>query len=485
MTAMKTAPWVAVLAAAGLAAGCSQIIGIEDLPPVEELAPVARNEPPDPQAEVRFGYSVSLSGTLMAVGAPDDTSADTGIGGNPARDGAEGSGAVYVFRHEGGSWVEEAYIKASNTGAHAHFGESVSLAGDILVVGAPYEDSAARGIGGDQSGDGAQDSGAVYVFRRSGGSWEQEAYVKAFNSSALGHFGWSVSASGSASGEEVFAVGAPDQGGSGAAYVFRRSGSAWIEEAVVEAPRGGEGDRFGDSVSVSGDLLAVGASEEDSSATGIDGEEGDNQARNSGAVYVFQRRDGVWVRDAYVKASNTGAGDVFGASVALSDDMLAVGAYGEDSAAADLDREGRDDSAPDSGAVYVFQRGADSWDQIAYLKASSPGAGDYFGWSVTIADGVLVAGAPGEDSAATGVGGDQRSESAPDSGAAYVFQRAGDAWYRKAYVKAESPGIGASLGTSVSAADVGLAVGAPCETNADMEGGHCIGRGAVYLFQFQ
>lgn len=106
MTAMKCVPWVAALAVAAPAAGCSQIIGIEDLPRVEELAPVARSEAAKAQGRVRFGYSVSLSGTLMAVGAPDDASADTGIGGEPAGGGAEGSGAVYVFRHEDGSWVE-------------------------------------------------------------------------------------------------------------------------------------------------------------------------------------------------------------------------------------------------------------------------------------------------------------------------------------------------------------------------------------------
>jgi trimeric autotransporter adhesin len=291
-----------------------------------------------------------------------------------------------------------------------------------------------------------------------------------------------VSASVSASGE-VFAVGAPDQDGSGAAYVFRRSGSSWIEEAVVEAPRAGEADRFGDSVSIAGDTLAVGASEEDSAATGIDGEEDDNQAGESGAVYVFQRGGSAWVQDAYVKASNTGAGDVFGASVSLSGDILAVGAYGEDSGAAGAGGDETDDSAPDSGAVYVFQRGAESWAQVAYLKASSPGASDHFGWSVATSGSILVAGAPYEDSAAAGIDGDQRSDSTPDSGAAYVFHRAGDSWYQKAYVKADSPSIDASLGTSLSAADDALAVGAPCEADAAMAGGHCTGRGAVYLFQ--
>jgi hypothetical protein len=478
MKAMKTVPWVAALAVAALAAGCSQILGIEDLPPVEELEPVARSEADPGQARVRFGYSVSVSGTLMAVGAPDDASADTGLGGDPAGDDAEGSGAVYVFRHVDGSWVQEAYIKASNTGAHAHFGESVSISGDILVVGAPYEDSEATGIGGDQTGDGAQDSGAVYVFRRSGGSWAQEAYVKASNSGALGHFGWSVSGS-----DDVFAVGSPDRGGSGASYVFRRSGPSWIEEAVVEAPRPGEADRFGDSVSVAVDTLAVGASEEDSAATGIDGEEDDNQESDSGAVYVFVRSGSAWVRNAYVKASNTGAGDVFGASVSLAGDTLVVGAYGEDSAAAGIDGDEGNDDAPDSGAVYVFQRGSDAWAQTAYVKASSPGASDQFGWSVTISRGILAAGAPGEDSAAAGFDGDQDDDDATDSGAAYLFRRTGDSWYQKAYVKAETPGVDANLGTSVSAADGALAVGVPCETDTAMAGGHCTGRGAVYLFQ--
>ncbi|HWN66512.1 MAG TPA: hypothetical protein VNM90_02670 [Haliangium sp.] len=482
MKTMKTVPWVVALAAVAPAAGCSQIIGIEDLPAVEELAPVARSEAADARVRVRFGYSVSVSGMLMAVGAPDDASADTGIGGDPAGDGAEGSGAVYVFRHVDGAWVEEAYIKASNTGAHAHFGESVSIAGDILVVGAPYEDSGATGIGGDQTGDGAQDSGAVYVFRRSGGSWAQEAYVKASSSGVQGHFGWSVSVSEPASGK-VFAVGAPDLDGSGAAYVYRRSGSSWVEEAVLEAPGAGEADRFGDSVSIAGDTLAVGASGEDSAATGIDGDEDDDQASDSGAVYVFQRSGSAWVRDAYVKASNTGAGDVFGASVSLSDDTLVVGAYGEDSAAAGVAGDETDDSATDSGAVYVFRRGSDAWAQIAYLKASNPDAADRFGWSVTLSHGILAAGAPGEDGAAANIDGDQRSDGATDSGAAYVFRRAGASWEQKAYVKADSPDLNASLGTSVSAAEGALAVGVPCEADAAMAGGHCTGRGAVYLFQ--
>jgi hypothetical protein len=448
---------------------------------VQALAQYARSEAAGGQARVRFGYSVSVSGTLMAVGAPDDESADTGIDGDPAGEGAEGSGAVYVFRHVDGAWVQEAYIKASNTGAHAHFGESVSISGDVLVVGAPYEDSGATGIDGDQTGGSAQDSGAVYVFRRSSGSWTQEAYVKASNAGAFDHFGWSVSASG-----EVIAVAAPDEdssaGDSGAAYVFRWGGSSWMEEAMVKAANPGEGDRFGDNVSVSGNTLAVGASGEDSAATGIDGDEGNNSASDSGAVYVFRWSGATWLREAYVKASNTGAGDMFGASVSVSGDTLAVGAYGEDSAAARIDGDEADDSAPDSGAVYVFERGSFSWARTAYIKASNPGASDHFGWSVTISGGLLAAGAPSEDSAAAGVDGDQADDSATDSGALYLFWRTGDSWYQKAYAKAESPGAGANLGTSVSAEGDTLAAGVPCETDPAMAGGHCIGRGAVYLF---
>jgi hypothetical protein len=112
-----------------------------------------------------FGYSVSLSGDTLAVGAVNECSSATGIDGNQADNSASSSGAVYVFTRSGDTWVQQAYIKGSNTETWDYFGYSVSLSGDTLAVGAPQESSSATGIDGDQADNSAPESGAVYVLR--------------------------------------------------------------------------------------------------------------------------------------------------------------------------------------------------------------------------------------------------------------------------------------------------------------------------------
>ncbi len=163
---------------------------------------------------------------------------------------------------------------------------------------------------------------------------------------------------------------------SGAAYVFVRSGGIWTQQAYLKASNTGAGDGFGDSVAVSGDTVVVGASGEDSNATGVDGNQGDNSASHSGAAYVFIRSGGIWTQQAYLKASNTGADDDFGNSVAVSGDTVVVGAYSEDSNATGVDGNQGDNSASASGAAYVFTRSGGIWTQQAYLKASNTGADD-------------------------------------------------------------------------------------------------------------
>src|SRR5690606_20389410 len=104
-------------------------------------------------------------------GAHHEASAATGVDSDQADNSASSSGAVYVFKRTGVVWEQEAYLKASNTGADDNFGSSVSLSGDALAVGAFGEDSAATGVGGDQLDNSASGSGAVYVFKRSGSVW--------------------------------------------------------------------------------------------------------------------------------------------------------------------------------------------------------------------------------------------------------------------------------------------------------------------------
>jgi FG-GAP repeat len=142
-------------------------------------------------------------------------------------------------------------------------------------------------------------------------------------------------------------------------YVFSRSGSVWAQQAYVKASNTGVGDQFGASLALSadGNTLAVGASEEAGKATGIGGDQ-NNNADFSGAVYVFSRSDSgsAWTQRAYVKASNTEAGDRFGASLALSADgaTLAVGAGSEGGSATGIGGNQADNGASFSGAVYLY-----------------------------------------------------------------------------------------------------------------------------------
>ncbi len=158
-----------------------------------------------------FGESVALSsdGNTLAVSTIGEDSNATGINGNESNGSASGSGAVYVFtRSSSGTWIQEAYIKASNTGSFDQFGYSVALSsdGNTLAVGANSEDSNATGINGDESNGSASSSGAVYVFTRSSsGTWTQEAYIKASNTDSSDIFGFNITLS---SDGNTLAVGA-------------------------------------------------------------------------------------------------------------------------------------------------------------------------------------------------------------------------------------------------------------------------------------
>lgn len=456
-----------------------------------------------------FGaVALSADGSTLAVGAPSEASAATGIDGDQSSEAALWSGAVYVFRRSGATWTQEAYIKASNTELLDEFGTTIALSADgsTLAVGAPNEDSAATGVNVDQTSNAAADSGAVYVFRRSGTVWTQEAYVKASNTEAGDHFGTALALSADGS---TLAVGALDEDSaatgvngaqaddralySGAVYVFRWSGTSWAQEAYVKASNTDAYDQFGSSIALSsnGSTMAVAAPTEASAATGVGGDETSNALPGSGAVYSFRRSGAVWSQEAYIKASNSGSTDRFGGAVALSADgsTLAIGAHGEASVATGVGGSGAD-SARDSGAVYVFRRST-TWAEEAYIKASNTGAGDRFGRRLAIsADGsVLAVGAPNEDSAARGVGGAQASDSMRDSGAVYVFRRAG-AWGQDAYVKASNSEPGDLFGLSLALSADGslLAVGGQREDSAatgldgDQSSNAASNSGAVYLY---
>ena len=492
-----------------------------------------------------FGIPVALStdGSTLAIGAFAESSNAKNTDGTPDQtdNSAANAGAVYVFTRSGASWSQQAYLKASNTDAGDFFGSSVALSddGNTLAVSAIIEHSNAKNTdtNPNQADNSAINAGAVYVFTRSGASWNQEIYLKASNTGAGDFFGISVALSGDgntlvvgAAGEDSNAKNTdtnPNQAdnsaeNSGAVYVFTRTGTSWSQESYLKASNtGGEdqnddsdlGDQFGIRVTLSGDgnTLAVGANGEDSNAKNTDTNpnQADNSAENSGAVYVFTRTGSSWSQQAYLKASNTDAGDFFGISVALGDDgnTLVVGARGEDSNAknADATPDQTNNSAENSGAVYVFTRSGVSWSQQTYLKASNTGGddpnddsdlGDRFGVSVALSGGgsTLAVGASGEDSntKSIDVAPNQADNSTKDAGAVYVFTRTGASWSQENYLKASNTDAGDEFGRSVALSDDGntLAVGASEEASSakntdatpDQADDSAESAGAVYIY---
>jgi hypothetical protein len=384
-----------------------------------------------------FGASVALSadGTVLAVGAPGESS-----GSRVAPDEtAIEAGAVYVYvRGTDGSWSGPQYLKASNPDAGDRFGSSVALSSDgtVLAVGAPYEDSGTTGVNSVPDNN-AFSAGAVYVFARSGASWSDPVYVKASNTHAFDGFGSSVALNSDGS---MLAVGAPYEGSpatgvggsqivdcgpgmpicswsSGAVYLYSRSGASWLNDPVyIKSPEEMSSAYFGMAIALSeaADILVV----------------GQPYGGNSGMVHSYVRSGNTWSFGASLASPGLDwAG--FGSAVALSRDghTLAVGAPWDEMTTAHVGAEG--DEGAFAGSVYVYKREDAGWSAPLFVKAPNPQAGDSFGSQVALnGDGsTLVVGAPDEDSAATGLNGDQFEmcagassvNCAEDSGAVYIY----------------------------------------------------------------
>lgn len=253
---------------------------------------------------------------------------------------------------------------------------------------------------------------------------------------------------------------------SGAVYVFRRRPDGWTQDAVLEAFDARAGDRFGAAlaISASGDTVAVGASSADG-----------DQAERSGAVYVFHRSGSNFLLQARLAPGQLDTDDGFGASVSLSADgtRLAVGAPAEDSSLTGVHGFPgvADQSASESGAVFLFHRDGLDWQQQGVLfKASNTDAGDGFGYRVALSGNgnVLAVSALFEDSLTYGIDGHQASNALTDSGAVYVFHWSSTAWRQDAFIKAFSPGRFDNFGSSVALNERGnvLAVGAMFEDSS-------------------
>ena len=380
--------------------GLCSIVGLAFLAAVAAPAASARPAPADTlsqQAKLVAGDATQRDyfGHAVAV------SADGAIALSGAWGRGRGTGTVYAFSQSGGVWTQQQRLNASDPLVGDQFGSSVALSSDGTT-----------GIVGAESK--ASSAGAAYVFTRSGSVWTQEQKITASDSAAGIRFGSSVSLS--ADGNTAI-VGARGNGlGTGAAYVFTRTGSVWSQQQKITASDAAAGDYFGTTVGLSGDgATAVAGAPAKSSSTG--------------AAYVFTRTGSVWSQQQKITASDAAAGDQFGTSVAVSSDgsTAVAGAYGK---------------AGYTGAAYVYTRSGSVWSQQTKLTANNGLAADAFGGHVALS-------ATGSVAFVTAAG------KLNNTGAIYQFTRSGTVWTQATETTSTDDGEGDTVGSSISTTGTG------------------------------
>ncbi len=293
-----------------------------------------------------LGTSVATDGSVIVIGAPN------------AMGAAAGTGVAVVFEFDGAAWQYRQTLSAPDGAGQDFFGHAVAISGDAIVVGAYGDDDAGSA------------SGSAYVFNRTGESpvWTLQQKLLAPDGAAGAQFGWSVAIDG-----ETTIVGANlDDGAAldaGAAYVFDRAGTTWSFTTKLVASDAAATSFFGQSVSLSGNAVLIGA-------PAADGAEAD-----SGSAYLFRHDGTAWLEEQIITAGDGQALDNFGGAVALSGELAIIGARGEDEA------------ANRAGAAYAFTRTEGSWTEFTKLMASDAAADDFFGASVAASQGRAVAGA--------------------------------------------------------------------------------------------
>lgn len=488
----------------------------------------AKLVPSDAEAEEMFGFSLALSGNALLVGArwgdstvessgsayvfrrtspgvwieeaklvaddPADVDqfgravaldGDTAVVGAPRRDTAgDNAGAVYVFTRSSGAWSLEAELTASDAEAGAELGRAVAVAGDTLLAGAPNDDAS------------GEDAGAVYAFRRFGGTWSQEAKITSAAPSPGDRFGFSVALD--AETAVIGAVGAADVGqAGGAAYVFGRVGGTWSQEAKLLASDGAAWDQFGRSVAVSSGTAVIGAWHHDAGAA------------DAGAAYVFVNDGGGWRQEAKLTAPGGAAQDSLGVAVALDGDRALTGAF-------KVNQDGEE-----AGAAYMFLRSGSVWELEQWLLSNEDPITTLAGYRLALDGDTVLVGSPTKSffspaaSESVGVyvrsgpGWIEQARLAPsdlsardrfgfsldlegdlaaiaafeqdsrgiNAGAVYLFRRSGSVWSQEAKIWPETFAEGDLFGVCVAFSNGRLLIGAPLEDESGSNSG------AAYVFR--
>jgi len=369
---------------------CTSLLALAFGEPAQAQCPPDQLLASDAAAGDGFGEGVAISGEVAIVGAGDE---DEGIGG---------AGSAYVFRQVAGVWTEEQKLTRPTPASNYHFGFAVAIDGDVAVCGVPGDD------------DFATLAGSADVFRHNGSSWVHEQRLAASDQAGLDSFGFAVDVQGS-----VIVVGAmlDDDGqlDAGSAYVFRHNGASWLEEQKITASDPAQYAQFGYAVAIDGELIVVGARQDDDGGV------------FSGGAYVFRHNGASWLEEQKLNASDEDEFHFFGLSVGVSGDVVVCGAHEADV------------GAFTSGAAYVFRHNAGSWSEEQVLSASDVDGSDQFGWSCDVSGSTIVVGS--------------RHDAAPDafSGSVYVYtEDGGGGWDEIDKLEPASGAAGGQMGFAVA-----------------------------------
>ena len=320
-----------------------------------------------PAAGDQFGCDVSISGDNAIIGA------DRNDYNGPW------SGSAYIFERTNAGWIQQAMLVPWDGQVGDRFGCAVSIGGNYSIIGSYWDD------------DNGTNSGSAYIFKHSNTGWEQEAKLTASDGEKDDWFGYTVSISGNYA--IAGAVLDNDNGiNCGSVYVFRRSGSNWIQQVKLVAGDGDAGDEFGGSVCLKGKFAIIGATGDD------------DIGEDSGTAYIFERSGDNWIQQAKLVPLDGAAGDRFGNSVSIDGNYAVV--------AANLDA----DNGAESGSAYIFKREGQSWIQQAKLIAPDGDQRDFFGQGASISGSYVIVGAPYDD------------DNGGNSGSVYIFRRNGTTW---------------------------------------------------------
>ncbi|MCB1582128.1 MAG: FG-GAP repeat protein [Xanthomonadales bacterium] len=373
-----------ILAASNEFDGASQLNAIKQAVFEQKLTAA------DGAAEARYGISVALWEDVAMIGADFDDEV------------AVDAGAVYVYTFDGGSWVFQQKLMASDADQGDGFGGSISLQGDRVVIGSPLDNSPAG------------DSGSAYVFQYNGSAWLEQQKLTASDAGGSDYFGRYLDLDGDRI--MITALGDDDAGtDAGAAYVFDFNGSSWQQTTKLTASDGITGDGFGFSVSLDGDQALVGAMLSDQAGT------------SSGKAYVFEFNGSAWTEVQKLTASDGAAQALFGASVDLLDNRAVIGA----------NRDSGNTTA--SGSAYVFEHNGTVWTESQKLNVSGIPTGGNFGVDVSLLGNRILIGANRDDEAVT-----------LPSGSVYMFDYDGSTWQQSDVLLANDAAWDDQFGFAVS-----------------------------------